>query len=176
MKKRLLALAVSAALAGEAHAFDLKGTIYEEAGLRYNIDPTLLYAIALVESAVDSSELGMVNPYPWALRTDQPFYGKTRREAEIELRRLLKAGRSVDIGLMQINSRWHKHRVKNVLDLLDPRTNVMVGAQILSERLKASPDDGIKAVANYHSFDPERGRWYARHVFCIWQKLKEVPK
>ena len=96
MKKRLLALAVSAALAGEAHAFDLKGTIYEEAGLRYNIDPTLLYAIALVESAVDSSELGMVNPYPWALRTDKPFYGKTRREAEIELQRLLKAGRSVD--------------------------------------------------------------------------------
>lgn len=77
MKKRLLALAVSAALAGEAHAFDLKGTIYEEAGLRFNIDPTLLYAIALVESAVDSSELGMVNPYlghsePTSLSTARP--------------------------------------------------------------------------------------------------------
>lgn len=176
MRKNILVLALVSALANQAHSFDLKDSIYEEAGLRYNIDPTLLYAIAFVESAVDSSELGMVNPYPWALRTDKPFYGKTRREAEIELRRLLKAGRSVDIGLMQINSRWHKHRVTNVLDLLDSRTNVMTGAQILSERLKASPDDSIKAVANYHSFDPERGRWYARHVFCIWQKLKEVPK
>ena len=96
MRKNILVLALVSALANRAHSFDLKDSIYEEAGLRYNIDPTLLYAIALVESAVDSSELGMVNPYPWALRTDKPFYGKTRREAEIELRRLLKAGRSVD--------------------------------------------------------------------------------
>lgn len=67
MRKNILTLV--SALANQAHSFVLKDSIYEEAGLRYNIDPTLLYAIALVESAVDSSELGMVNPYPWALRT-----------------------------------------------------------------------------------------------------------
>lgn len=73
MRKNILVLALVSALANRAHSFDLKDSIYEEAGLRYNIDPTLLYAIALVESAVDSSELGMVNPYPWALRTDKSF-------------------------------------------------------------------------------------------------------
>lgn len=73
MRKNILVLALVSALANQAHSFDLKDSIYEEAGLRYNIDPTLLYAIALVESAVDSSELGMVNPYPRALRTDKPF-------------------------------------------------------------------------------------------------------
>lgn len=64
MRKNILVLALVSALASQAHSFDLKDSIYEEAGLRYNIDLTLLYAIALVESAVDSSELGMVNPYP----------------------------------------------------------------------------------------------------------------
>lgn len=173
---RLITFGLLSVLAAESSGFDLKGTVYEEAGLRYDIDPSLLYAVALVESAVDSDKPGMVNPHPWTLRTDKPFYGRTREDAEAELRRVLKSGDSVDIGLMQINSRWHSGRVSNVLDLLDPRTNVMVGAQILSERLKATPGDGIRAVATYHSFLPDRGLWYARHVFRVWQKLKEMQQ
>ena len=40
MRKPILVLALVSALANQAHSFDLKDSIYEEAGLRYNIDPT----------------------------------------------------------------------------------------------------------------------------------------
>ena len=177
LKNISIALALGTALFTQAAAstFDLAGTIYEKAGREFDVDPTLLYSVALIESAVaseDGSET--VSPYPWTLRTDRPFYGKTRREAEEELLRVLKHTKSVDVGLMQINARWHGHRVKKLTDLLDPLTNVRVGASILSERLKATPTDALRAVATYHSFSPERGEWYARHVMRVWSMLKNL--
>lgn len=157
---------------GVAHAIDLTGTVYDAAGKETNIDPKLLFAISLVESATEAGN-NKISPYPWTLRSDKPFYGRTRKDAEKELARLLAQGVAVDVGLMQINTRWHGHRVKQPSDLLDPLTNVRIGAQILNERLKASPEDAVKAVATYHSFDEERGRWYAGKVFRVWTWLNE---
>ena len=154
------------------HALDLSGTVYEIAGREYDIDPSLLFSISRVESATETGD-GTISPYPWTLRSDKPFYGRTKKEAEKELARLLARGISVDIGLMQVNSRWHGHRVTNPAELLDPLTNIRVGAQILSERLKAHPHDAAKAVATYHSFDPDRGRWYAGKVFRVWAWLNK---
>lgn len=175
MKHLILSLSAGIVISARAFAFDLTGTIYETAGAEFDIDPVLLYSVALVESAADTEDgSDTISPYPWTLRSDKPFYGKTRKEAEAELARILKRGSSVDVGLMQVNTRWHGHRVKNPADLLDPLTNVRTGAAILSERLRATPKDAIKAIATYHSFDPDRGEWYARHVLRVWSRLKKL--
>lgn len=155
---------------GIAHAVDLEGSVFDVAGKEANIDPKLLFAISLVESATESDE-NKISPYPWTLRSDKPFYGRNKQEAENHLAKLLADGIAVDVGLMQVNTHWHGHRVNKPADLLDPLTNVRVGAQILNERLKASPKDAVKAVATYHSFDKERGRWYAGKVFKVWTWL-----
>ena len=156
--------------------FSLQGTIFEQVGNECDVDPALLYSIALVESATHAPDKsGFIQPYPWTLRATTSFYGTTRDEAEKELKRLLKTHRSVDVGLMQINTKWHGHRVDSALSLLDPLTNVRVGAQILSEQIESSKDAEL-AIGRYHSSDPVRARWYAQHVLRVYTHIKQKEK
>ena len=39
-------------------------------------------------------------------------------------------GKSIDVGLLQVNTRWHGHRVDRLESLLDPKINLGVGAAI----------------------------------------------
>lgn len=170
----VLTVAAGVICCAQAESFSVKGSIFEAAGRENNIDPVLLYSIALVESAVVApGKKGYLNPFPWTLRTDKPFYGASKTEAEAELNRLIKTNRSVDVGLMQINTRWHGHRVDRITDLLDPLTNVRVAAQILNEQFARYSDDAERAVGSYHSSDPERSRWYARHVLRVYTELQK---
>lgn len=80
----------------------------------YGVSPSLLKAMATVESSLR----------PGAMNADH----------------LLKT-RSVDIGLMQINSRWLKREPFKSLGyvqehLLDPCTNVKVGAWVLANSFR----------------------------------------
>lgn len=159
-------------------AVDLSGTVFETVGSRYHIDPKLLYSISLVESAVKadtkSGKEFMVQPSPWTLRTRRkPYYAQSREDAEKLLLKLLQVNKSVDIGLMQINSRWHAHRVKNVTDLLDPETNVSVAAAILSELIDRYPNNALEVIARYHSVQPARGTWYAKHVLRVYENVSK---
>lgn len=176
-KVRLLQIAVVGLSLGaslHAHTASLSGTIFDQAGKEFNVDPVLLYSVALVESAVVSPEKkDHIRPSPWTLRTNKPFYGASKEEAKKELLKQLKTKQSVDIGLMQINSKWHGHRVESITDLLDPLTNVRVAAQILSEHINRYPKDAVKAIGSYHTADPARGRWYASHVLRVYTAIKE---
>lgn len=183
MRKRLLQglltlAAVSLFASPTFAAVDLSGTVFETVGSRYHIDPKLLYSISLVESAVKadtkSGKEFMVQPSPWTLRTRRkPYYAQSREEAEKLLLKLLQVNKSVDIGLMQINSRWHAHRVKNITDLLDPETNVSVAAAILSELIDRYPDNALEVIARYHSGQPARGTWYAKHVLRVYENVSK---
>lgn len=87
---------------------------FSEAGQRYGVDPELLKGIAKVESSLNANAM---NTDHWA------------------------ATKSIDIGLMQINSRWLKKGTLASLGytkehLLEPCTNVMVGAWILANNFK----------------------------------------
>ena len=169
------AFSASAFLFGSVYAdsFTVKDTVFEQVGAEYNIDPLLLYSIALVESAVDApNRRGYLNPSPWTIRADKPFYAATEDEARKELLRLLKTKRSVDVGMLQINTKWHGNRVSRITDLLDPLVNVRIAAQILEEQFRRFPEDAYLAVGNYHSSDSKRARWYARHVFRVYTNLK----
>lgn len=170
--KTCLTAAALSVLGSNVLALDLEGTVYEKVGREFDVDPVLLYSVALVESAVVSDDGAKVSPYPWTLRSTRPYYAKSRKEAEKELRKVLARGENVDVGLMQINTKWHGHRVESVSDLLDPETNLRVGASILAERLRATPADALLAIGRYHSYTPERSEWYARHVIRIWSCLR----
>lgn len=176
---RLLTLIVGSialATSNETSAFSLKDSVFEKAGMEYNVDPVLLYSIALVESAIDAPEKGFLKPSPWTLRTNKPYYAKSKQEAEALLDRLIQTNKSIDVGMMQINLKWHGHRVKSPKELLDPLTNVRTGAQIISEQIKRYPKDAALAVGNYHSSRPDRARWYSRHVLRVYTNLKSQHK
>ena len=66
-----------------ATGFDLAGTVFEEVAQKKNLDPYLLYAISLSESAFGKS--GVIAPHRYTIRTaDQAYYLDSKSEAETE--------------------------------------------------------------------------------------------
>jgi len=152
-----------------ALAFDLEGTAWANIARKEGIDPLMLYAVALTESGRPAGQ-GQIEPWPWALNVGgRPIFAASREEAA----RLLTIHRdkSVDVGLLQVNTRWHGHRVNRLEALLDPGTNLAVGAAILKEALASTPGDLTTGIGRYHSTKPERAKAYARTVLALYQHL-----
>lgn len=168
----LLTLLVSLRFVGptDALAVDLRGTAWEQVAWGHRLDPHLMYAVALVESRRGAEWFA---PWPWALRTQAgPVYAQSKLEALEALYRGSYRGGCVDVGLMQISTCWHAGRVGQLYDLLDPMTNLRVGAQILREALESAPDDLELAVGRYHTWSSEiRARSYGRRVLALRARL-----
>lgn len=69
------------------------------------------------------------------------------------------------VGLMQIQERWHKERMKRlgVTDLYDPEENITVGCDILSELLKKY-GNYKDALSVYNSGNIHDGKQYAERI------------
>ena len=139
-----------ASTAGLVTAFSMLAALpayacWEAAAIRYGVSSELLYAIARTESALD----------PQAVGHNQ---NGTR-----------------DIGLMQINSAWLPKLATHGIgehELLEPCTNIQVGAWILAgnvQRLGYTWD----AVGAYHAANPARRRAYAERVY---RQIAEVSR
>lgn len=89
---------------------------------------------------------------------------------------LLKGVENIDVGLMQINLRWHAHRVNyDVARLFDPATNIAVASEILIETMAQANGDYERAVGLYHNQrDPERAKRYASGVMSQLRKVKDT--
>lgn len=139
-------------------------------------DWRFLYAIALQESKMAFSDGS--RPWPWTINSPitGPLRFKSKEEAVAKVREVLEQGvENIDIGLMQINLRWHAQRVNyDVGRLFDPSTNISVAAEILMENMEQVNGDYERAVALYHSRDPARGARYAAGVSAQLRKVKAV--
>jgi hypothetical protein len=129
----------------------------------------MLYAIALTESGRASTE-GRIAPWPWTLNIDGRAHFAETREAAAALL-AANHGKSIDIGLLQVNTRWHGHRIAEVESLLDPTVNLEIGVTILEEALGAAPGDLSAGIGRYHSSRPEHARPYARTVLSFYRFL-----
>lgn len=69
------------------------------------------------------------------------------------------------VGLMQVQERWHKERMKRlgVNDLYDPEQNITVGCDILSELLNKY-GNYRDALSAYNSGNTKDGRAYAERI------------
>lgn len=68
MKNKAKALVLSAAvLSSAANGIDLSGTVFDKAAKAHNLDPLLVYSVALAESASGRGN-GSISPWPWTLR------------------------------------------------------------------------------------------------------------
>ncbi|EGQ8542034.1 transglycosylase SLT domain-containing protein [Vibrio parahaemolyticus] len=177
MNKKAKALVLSAVLlSSTANAIDLSGTIFDKAAKAHNLDPLLVYSVALAESASGRGN-GSISPWPWTLRVPGlPFYAKSEDQAKAKLAEFQEQyGRAIDVGFMQVSIRWNGHRVSSPADLLDPETNVMVGAEVLSEAIKSSPNDLELGVGRYHAWEDEiRARNYGSRVLAIYRNLRDL--
>ncbi|MDO8863818.1 transglycosylase SLT domain-containing protein [Haliea sp. E1-2-M8] len=160
-----------AALCSTAHAFP--GEQWHIAGQIHGLDPVLLYAVALAESATPRGT-SQVTPWRYALRAGtETHYPRDVQSASTLLASLLEAesSRTLDVGLMQINLHWHGHRVENPAALLDSRINLNVGAQILAKAMASAPQDPALGIGRCQSWRDDRARWYGDRVLSIYGAL-----
>lgn len=144
-------------------------SIAAERGIPYEI----FYAVALTESGKQISNGKNFRPWPWTLNVEgRGYYFESRLAAWQTLKGLLDNGkRSIDIGLMQVNWRYHRKRLVSAWQALDPHHNLRVGAAILKD-CYLSEQDWWVGVGCYHSpNNSERATQYRRRVLSRWQRL-----
>ncbi|MGC8885460.1 MAG: lytic transglycosylase domain-containing protein [Candidatus Nanoarchaeia archaeon] len=111
---------------------------FQKAGEFYHINPLLLWGIAYVESGF--------NPFAYNINKN----------------------RSVDRGIMQINSSWlpvlKKYGLKDINYLYHPCYNIYVGAWILRQCINKY-GYSWKAVSCYNTGHPTKGMKYAKKVY-----------
>jgi hypothetical protein len=90
----------------------LQSTLWWQIAEQHQLDPYILYAVALVESAKGTPS-NHVTPWPWAInKSGKSIISRSQQEARTILNKTLAEGsRNIDVGLMQINLHWHGHRV-----------------------------------------------------------------
>lgn len=166
IRARLLALTLGVLASASALAQDAVPPGYRAIAAEYGLPDRLLYAVALTESGRPIKALGARRPWPWTLNVaGRGYFYPTREEALAALTRFLAEGReSVDIGLMQVNWRHHRHRLGSPEAALEPYRNLRVAAAILSE-CSANRGDWWAGVGCYHApADAERAARYRRRV------------
>jgi soluble lytic murein transglycosylase-like protein len=136
---------------------------YQQVAREYAVPADILFAIALTESGRKHAD-GRFLPYPWAMNlSGTAFYFATRAEAEAKLAQWLAAGHAPDIGLMQVNWRYHQRRLGDLSQAFDPWLNLRTGANVLRDAYR-STGDWWRAVGRYHSATPARAEAYRERV------------
>ena len=129
------------------------------------IPPGLLLAVALIEAGRAVPGSNRAEPWPWSYNADGNGHEpSTQAEAIAEVSALLAQGiRSIDIGCMQINLKYHPAAFANLKDGFSPIENVRYATRFLLD-LRAAAGSWAEAVARYHSGDPARGAAYQRRI------------
>lgn len=121
----------------------------------------LLMAIALTESGLNG------RPNPYAMNIGGRAYHA--RDTDDMIRTIstenARGQRSIDVGCMQINLKYHGSHFAHQTDLLDPATNVNYGASYLIQ-LAIAEGSWRAAVMDYHNKNnPGRRYWYGCKVW-----------
>lgn len=139
----------------------------------HQVPADILYAIALIESG--RRYQGEFRPWPWALNIEgQSVFCESQQDAIHRVSQAILHEQSVDIGLMQVNWRWHRQRFSTVDESLVPIKNLSAGASILQEQFEQT-NDWWQAVGRYH--DPgqdaeslDSAQRYRERVKQHWQE------
>jgi soluble lytic murein transglycosylase-like protein len=135
----------------------------------------LFYAVALTESGQRSLSQHRLRPWPWTLNVNgRGQFFASRKAAWRALQRALASDeRSVDIGLMQINWRYHHQALGSAWQALDPYHNLRVGAAILRRCYTAEPD-WWESLGCYHApNDSVRAKKYRERVTRHWRRITQ---
>lgn len=161
----------------KAFTSKLHNTLWWQIARRHQLDPYILYAVTLIESAKGSTKKYQVTPWPWAInKSGKSIIPASQQEARIILNKTLAEGsRNIDVGLMQINLHWHGYRVDKPEQLLNPVTNLQIGALVLAEAIQSVPNDLVLGIGRYHSWQNVNAAiTYGRKVMAVADQIRTV--
>jgi len=142
----------------ETVAEDVRALI-TKAERKYKIPFGLLTAIAKVESDMRSFAINVGG---------RSIFAASLAEATSAAKREIDAGKTnIDLGVMQLNWRWHGDQFSSLEEMLNPEKNIAYSARHLKQ-LYNQHGNWQKAIRYYHSAKPEYNRKYSRKVTMIW--------
>ena len=142
----------------EAPQGDMRGICIRailEAQERYGIPDNILLGIGLQEAGTRRG--GALTVWPWAVNAaGEGRLFEDRASAMDWVRERQAAGvRSIDVGCMQINLRWHPDAFQSLEEGFDPRIGADYAARFLLA-LRKQTGSWALAAGSYHSFTPEK--------------------
>ena len=144
------------------------------AGRSAGIPDHLMAAIARVETG-RADALGNISPWPWSINVegvDHVYDGKPQAIAAV--RAFQAAGtRSIDVGCMQVNLAYHPNAFASLDQAFDPLANATYAARFLAE-LRDQTGSWDRAVAAYHSANPDLGEPYRRKVVAALPEEQRI--
>lgn len=153
----------------------LKQSVWNDIGKEYNVDPFMLYSIALAESRRTWKD-GKARPWPWTINSIKhgPMFFDTEAAAVETLERIIfqEKDKKVAIGLMQIYYAANSYLLPSPRELIKPVNNIRVGAIIYRDALIVTNNDQGKALGLYNSGKPMVTD-YSRQVLGYHSKIKK---
>ena len=146
-------------------------TLIARTEARRNIPRGLLMAIALTESGTG----GTPSPYAMNIAGRSHFARSGQEMANIISANWSRGVRSIDVGCMQVNLKYHGGNFARLTDLLNSVTNVEYGASYL---IKLATESGSwkNAVMSYHNKNnPTRRAWYGCKVWNNYLAINRAP-
>ncbi|WP_157946049.1 transglycosylase SLT domain-containing protein [Vibrio gangliei] len=172
-KKAITAItAIALSISCSATAQSAVPVGFQKIAHQCNVPPEALYGIALTET-----ETGMANGSSSVWHYSLNWKGKSYHFASREelyqfAQKLIKKGyQSFDVGIMQLNWYWQKHRGYTLWELTDIRTNIEVACEVLKEGYKAR-GNWVEAAGYYHN--PSVKKHYDRYMRIYKKKISRL--
>ncbi|MCF8462496.1 MAG: transglycosylase SLT domain-containing protein [Rickettsiaceae bacterium] len=135
---------------------------------KYRLPKDLLYSMALRESGKTHQKHNIMIICPWTVNIEGKSYYFNDKNTAVEfvIKAIQNGKKSIDVGCLQVNLKYHPNAFKNLEKAFDPSTNIDYAAQILKAKYDKF-QNWDKAVAHYHSATPELGNRYHKHIMKI---------
>lgn len=139
---------------------------------KYNIKDHLLQTISSVETGLWSYDKEKFISWPWTINVNGRGYRfDTKEEAIAKVKELQAKGvKSIDVGCMQINLKYHKDAFADLEEAFDPDKNVEYSAKFLTKLYK-NRGSWQKAAMAYHSKVPSRGLRYKNKLVSRFEQI-----
>ena len=167
-----LSVAAICLLAGQeaaAGAPDCKA-IARAAEERHGLPDGILQSISTVEASRIQSD-GSYRAWPWTLNDNGKglFFDDPEQVLDYLDTHMTNPDTSIDIGCMQINTKWHGASFETLDEMLDPASNIAYAAGFLTD-LYYAHGSWNDAIRHYHSSDQRKNDPYLNRVLAIWTK------
>ena len=112
--------------------------------------------------------------WPWTVNSNnKSLFFDTRSQIEKYVKKqIINDNLNLDVGCMQINLKWHGNNFKNILNAIDPMTNISYAISFL-HKLERRHGSWKEAIKHYHSSKPEKNIKYLKKVEGYWKLPKK---
>ena len=135
---------------------------------RHGLPDGILQSISTVEASRIQSD-GSYRAWPWTLNDSGKGLFFDNREQVLDYldTHMTNPDTSIDIGCMQINTKWHGAFFETLDEMLDPASNIAYAAGFLTD-LYYAHGSWNEAIRHYHSSDRRKNDPYLKRVLATW--------